>query len=429
MENNKLYAIIVVAVLIVAGVGAFFLMGSSDSEYRSTNTDGRLTVLGNANEDDYLDNEDIDTLEKMIGDGKYTTMADANNDGEVDQKDINMVKKIIEVVEYNDGKSDSDKKSATINYITVDGNIQSAKIPVLKMIVLNSERALSLSIAIDVADRIVALNDYIFSAWDKNFFDNYKDLPSVGDRKEPSIEEILKTDADTIYTGISTTYGKNFDGYQIGDKQVIRLATWESGGLENGALMLGFFTGNNEEAQKYVKWMDDLNKEISGKLKSIDDPSATRFYIGTPTYMYAGNDGVATAFSATGATNVGGALTAPGKSGMSTSSIIEDILVANPQYIIAGATYYTHMSFEEVKAKYDGYNYSKFAITDGYKNGEMFMVNYGMPFCIQTMLASHILFDLYTEEQLGDKIQDYLDKFTEADDYDFQLCHFLYIPA
>ena len=145
--------------------------------------------------------------------------------------------------------------------------------------------------------------------------------------------------------------------------------------------------------------------------------------------MYAGNDGVATAFSATGATNVGDALTAPGKSGMSTSSIIEDILTANPQYIIAGATYYTHMSFEEVKAKYDGYNYSKYAITDGYKNGEMFMINYGMPFCIQTMLASHILFDLYTEEQLGDKIQDYLDKFTEADDYDFQLCHFLYIPA
>jgi len=150
MENNKLYAIIVVAVLIVAGVGAFFLMGSSDSEYRSTNTDGRLTVLGNANEDDYLDNEDIDTLEKMIGNGKYTTMADANNDGEVDQKDTDMVKKIIEVVEYNDGKSDSDKKIATINYITVDGDIQSAKIPVLKMVVLNSERALSLSIVIDV---------------------------------------------------------------------------------------------------------------------------------------------------------------------------------------------------------------------------------------------------------------------------------------
>lgn len=99
MENNKLYAIIIVAVLIVAGVGAFFLMGSSDSEYRSTNTDGRLTVLGNANEDDYLDKEDVDALEKMIGNGEYTVMADANNDGKVDQKDVDMVKKIIEVVE------------------------------------------------------------------------------------------------------------------------------------------------------------------------------------------------------------------------------------------------------------------------------------------------------------------------------------------
>jgi|GEM_PF-5650865 len=46
MENKQIAAVAVVAILIVAAVGVYFVMSGGDSEYRSTNTDCRLQILG-----------------------------------------------------------------------------------------------------------------------------------------------------------------------------------------------------------------------------------------------------------------------------------------------------------------------------------------------------------------------------------------------
>lgn len=187
MGNKKVYAVILVIVLVVAAAGAYFAFSSSDDSYRSSNTDGRLAVLGNADENDYLDSKDIDVINDMIENGKYSQMADANNDGVVNDADAKMVQEIIDLKKYNEGKADSEKKSMTVNYISVDNKVLSAEIPVLKIVILNSQRSLSLAIAINAGDNIVALNDYIYTYWDENLFKNYKDLPTVGDRKNPAL--------------------------------------------------------------------------------------------------------------------------------------------------------------------------------------------------------------------------------------------------
>lgn len=431
MGNKKVYAVILVIVLVVAAAGAYFAFSSSDDSYRSSNTDGRLAVLGNADENDYLDSKDIDVINDMIENGKYSQMADANNDGVVNDADAKMVQEIIDLKKYNEGKADSEKKSMTVNYISVDNKVLSAEIPVLKIVILNSQRSLSLAIAINAGDNIVALNDYIYTYWDENLFKNYKDLPTVGDRKEPSLEEILKTDADTIYAGSETKYGVNIQGNTLGDKQVLRLVTYEDGRLADGALMLGFFTDHDEDAQKYVKWMDDLTSKIDDKLSKIEDKDKTRFYVGTPTYMYAGLDGVSTALSASGATNVGNLIiTDPTKPGASTSEYIEDILKCNPQYIIGGKYIYTHQSESEIKAVYDSMDFSKFAITDGYVNNEIYMINYDLPFCIHTLIGSTIFFpEAFSVAELEDTIKDYLSQFCETNGYEFNMYNFVYFPA
>ncbi|MCL2031974.1 MAG: ABC transporter substrate-binding protein [Methanomassiliicoccaceae archaeon] len=430
MKSKQIYAVAVVVIIVVAAIGIFVILNNKDTGYRSTNTDGRLAVLGNANEDDYLDGEDVAKLESLIENGEYSLLADANNDGVVDQKDIDMVNAIIELIKYNDGKSDSQKKSMTINYITVDGTVASAKIPIFKMIVLNTQRSLSLAIAIGAADRVVGINDFIQQYWDNNLFKNYGGLPSVGDRREPSIEEILKIDADTVYSGTKSTYGVNIDGSTVGTKQVVRLTTWENGRLAEGALMLGFFTGNSKEAQEYVKWMDDLNNKINERLDKISNRSATKFYIGTPTYMYAQSDGVSTALSLSGATNVGNTIvTTPSSAGGSVPTYLESILASNPQYIVAGRYIYTHQSEAELKAIYESTDFSSFAITDGYKNNEIYMINYDLPFCIHTLIGSSIFFPgTFSTGEVEDILRDYVNKFCETNGYEFQMYNFVYYP-
>lgn len=114
MENKQLYAIFAVVIILIAAVGAFVLFSGDDDEYKSANTDGRLAILGNADENDYLDDDDIKAIEQMIKENRYSLMADANKDDKVDQTDIDIVKNIIDVKKYNEGKDYSDVNSAPL---------------------------------------------------------------------------------------------------------------------------------------------------------------------------------------------------------------------------------------------------------------------------------------------------------------------------
>jgi len=430
MDSKKMYAVIAVIIIVVAALGAYFAFKPSGDSYRSTNTDGRLAILGNADENDYLDEDDLDKIQEIIDKKGYSLMADANNDEVVDEKDIEFVKNILDVKKYNKGKAASEQKSATVNYIGVDGDVLSGKYPVNKIAISGTQRSLGLAVAIGAGDKIVALNDYIFKYWDENFFGNYKDLPSIGDRKEPDLETLLKLDADTIYAGSVTKYAANISDNVLGTKQVLRMVTYEDGRLAEGALMLGFFTDCDSGAEKYVKWMDDITNEIDEKLNKVSNPSATRFYLGTPTYMYAQTDGVSSAMSDSKATNIGNIIvTDKTAAGMSVSKCLEDILKQNPQYLVAGKYMYTQNSADEVKEVYTGLDFSNFKSTDGYKNGNIYMINYDLPFCIHTYIACSIFFpDQFPLSDLEDMIKGYLADFCEADDYEFQMYHFLVTP-
>ena len=104
MSTTQIIAIAVVACVAVGGVGiAYMFMDNNDdaeSPYRSADTSGRLMVMGNANNDDYLDEQDIDTLREIIDSGVWDKnkhpYADANNDGVVDEQDIAWVRDMID---------------------------------------------------------------------------------------------------------------------------------------------------------------------------------------------------------------------------------------------------------------------------------------------------------------------------------------------
>ena len=76
MDSKKVIAIVVVAVVVVAAVAVYMTIGGEDGEdYRSSNTDCRLQILGNADEDDYFDDRDVAKINEMIANGEYSQMA------------------------------------------------------------------------------------------------------------------------------------------------------------------------------------------------------------------------------------------------------------------------------------------------------------------------------------------------------------------
>ena len=58
--DTKIIAIFAAAIVIAAsGTAAFVLLGDKDDDLKQKDVTGRLVIYGNANNDDYLDNDDL----------------------------------------------------------------------------------------------------------------------------------------------------------------------------------------------------------------------------------------------------------------------------------------------------------------------------------------------------------------------------------
>ena len=98
-QSKRLATIAVVAIILIAAFcGAALVLNNGDSEYAADVT-GNVKVLGNANNDDFIDSHDLDLLKKLADDGEWDKTsypyADADNDGVITSKDVDIVSKII----------------------------------------------------------------------------------------------------------------------------------------------------------------------------------------------------------------------------------------------------------------------------------------------------------------------------------------------
>ncbi len=438
MEQKQMLAVAVVAILVIAAVGAYVVVsGDGEEEYRSTNTDCRLKILGNADENDYLDEEDVVRIKQMITDEEaYSLMADANHDDKITIEDAELVQKIIDTRAKNQGKSFDQKEKVQVHYIDVDDKVQEATYPVGNVVLANTQRALEIAIAIDVEDRIKAMTLSDLKAyWDDNEYKGCENIPDVGKRGEPDLEMIASIDADTIITGQASKCLKNVEGNKAGDKQIIRLPTWENGGMESAALTFGFFMDSEETAQKYAKWMDDLYADIEKTISKIPDSEKTSFLlVSSPAYIQIQQDGVSNAFDLTGSRNVGNELvTNPKASSAKVVEYKEAILEKDPEYIIFSYYIMTQMTTDDMQAKFDSRAnewVENLSGTNAYKNGNVISIDYGFPFCLITLVGASLLYEeSFSQQYVIDTVQDYLENFTNVpDDFQIDYDHIVHKP-
>lgn len=97
--NSKIIAVVIVAILAVAGIGVVVLTTGNDDSYKTVETN-RLVVYGNANNDDTIDTHDLDIVKSIadgesVWDSQSNPFADTNADGVIDSKDVDLLEKII----------------------------------------------------------------------------------------------------------------------------------------------------------------------------------------------------------------------------------------------------------------------------------------------------------------------------------------------
>ena len=260
-------ALIIVAVAI--GVYTVVKNGSNDHKKGiDSYPTGRLWVLGNANNDDYINQDDVDYINKVILEGSVNyseyIMCDANYDGNIDSDDVKQVQDLIAGTADKMWYVNVDKKICSFDTTKGKKVLTIHPSPTEEVILLNP-------------DLIVASDDYVTQTGYSQFRDVIpSNFTSVGDMFNPDIEAIIevydKYGSLIVVLGTADYFAPTLESQvEPFDIQVVRLPSWESGIVAPGVLTLGYLLGETENAYKYLKWHDRIINKIKEKVSSIPD--------------------------------------------------------------------------------------------------------------------------------------------------------------
>jgi iron complex transport system substrate-binding protein len=292
--NKKILAVSVVAILVIAGLGTWFLwFNQNDGD--STGDDGmdngllvgnelndatfpsdfsRLWVYGNANEDDYINEDDVEYLEDIIeGDEDITVLADSNCDGEIDDDDVEYLKDII---------NENDMK---IYYVDNYDKVAVVSWPVNSIATGYCSGAQAVEIA-GATDKIDIADNYITKYY-AAFNSSYSSLPSYGEPDDPNYEALIETGIDVYLigyfnSGTDELLEQNLNPIGI---DVMFLTCCDQAGVEQPnedmdrtMMMIAFLIqGDMGKAYDYLAWHDNIVSKVTDAAATISEADQTTF--------------------------------------------------------------------------------------------------------------------------------------------------------
>lgn len=282
--NNKIAAIAIVAVLIIAGVSiaVIYSNSSGDEDSPSLASDTRLVIYGNANGDDYLDDNDVMYLQNVLnGKNEENKFCDTNCDGRIDQEDVNFLKAIL------------DGTASEIYYENLNGNIASVRQPV-KTIGADYWPIMYGIMAIGATDILTWVDSGIYNSFSTNSIYRGLDVSNIknfgsGFHEGYDFETIMSTHFDAIVCGSEDIYFVGIEDKFSDESKIdmIRLPFWEGGNVSSAVLTLAYLLGDSEyieNAHKFVDFQDRIQKTIDNCISKVDNKDTVLVtYLGSST--------------------------------------------------------------------------------------------------------------------------------------------------
>ena len=407
MNKTGIIVTCVVAVAIVAiAAAAILLTQEGTQEYRSSDSSGRLMIMGNANNDDYLDQRDVDMLVKLKGTSgweKDHPLADANNDGVLTDADVNMVKRMV------------NREAMDIYYAySTDAGLSISKVsyPVKNFLMVGDDVSIAMqAISAESKCKGVAVSDFNdpINAW-------------VGSRerignKSTAADVALATnvaDADTVLiTSAASRYLTNQDAFELAGIKVIRmnLGTGTSGNIASnyGILTMGYLLGLEDNANEVVKFSDDVVKKVQDKIGKLSDSKKAKAIVANRTANISGKSSEYYYIA-----KIAGAKNMIDENTSHTSFDVgkgDDWLYGVD---VDAILHFTSLGYGKADAQATFSNYDKnFRLTDAYKAGNYYLMNANMPTAVCVAFSAAAMYPGLFEERFGyDVLNEYIDRFT-----------------
>ncbi len=286
MANKKVIAITAILVIVIAAGAALLITNQDDGpEKYEVNETGRLMILGNADNNDVLDQNDVDTLKEIIAFGAWDRekypYADADNSGSIDQADVETVEKIL------------DKTVGKVNYVDIDGIVKASNYPIDKyvsigtfaintMIVLGEDKCVGVSGSKTYKDEV--------------YWTGIQDLPKVSNSAKKADYELV-TQIDGVqaifYSGNIGDGIANESDFVKAGIDVVRLEF--NGPNEIAAIMImGFLIDEVERSLAIAAYYDTVAQkadEVVSNHPELEGKTALTFYNKLFVFSDAGEQG------------------------------------------------------------------------------------------------------------------------------------------
>ncbi len=428
MDSKAIIAIAVVAVVVVAGVGAVMLVNNGSSDSSDNPLECKLRVLGNANQDNYLNDEDVDYIQDVI-DGDIiwnrTTdpLVDANYDGIIDSSDIELVKKFI------------NGTSATMYYLDWYNNVSSVQYPLTEVLGDNYgihtdfSTGLDIGIILGIYDKFTYMSnlDITPSQLDTTMYPNAGNMTGVSVDTSPL--DVEYAGGVRILMGDFNKMGKYFDAAETAGFTVIRLPenrTMNGVDSLDTLITLGVMFNLQNKTAPFIEFMDKVNQKVQDAIDSADADVLS--YIIPYTAPGYGNACYVDAHGSSSITTADVTLLEllPVKSAVTTTAadgfdaMSADTLASyNPDiYVMALFAYSSGKNYtvDDYKNAFVTFVETGFHKTSAASNGKIFC----MPFenCSVAGLASILVLasmiwpDEFDSDEAWDMMQEYYDTFT-----------------
>lgn len=419
--NTKLVAILAVIIVVAAGSAAYIVINNDDDgHYVSTDNTGRLAVYGNANNDDYLDNSDVEYLEKIIaGTEEETPLADANQDGKIDSADVDFVKGIL---------NKTQKTVYVLQTYNKTAQVVSCKYPLTSVGVAGYETITVLQ-SIGAVDKIKILSGAGGDSFDKTFYSDVYDLPKCGKDVWNIDPELLPENVklDGIIAMDSKSYLPNYQTFEKAGISVVRIQAAHALNSLSGIVTVGFLLGCEEKANELMEFFDGITDNIVKKVGTVSDENkVTGLFVTMTNYV----EGPVDRSEYTGTMVIAGAKsladknTAPWGSDKARLQFkTGEEWLLNDDYqgdfiVHSRALGLKPLTSEQMQDQWNNYS-QYFTKMSAYPDGYFILNSTLSPVLRIAVMATQFYPDLFGEDYAFDCIQQYYDKFiTSISDFD-----------
>jgi len=260
--------------IIAAGFILFIFVALSPALASQSLEIHNLSIYGNANMDEDLNEADILYVQDIINGNKPSTkLADANFDGKIDSLDIDQIKSILNGNNTQITICDAQNRNVTLNVpVQQIVGVNVGAIEIMRAIGVDIEKA------VPIASSYATANKLYFPELQGKMSNTYG---------SPDYEQIAQTKPDLVILYESPKKDESFDKFDAIKVPVICLDCFDHRTLESDIKILGELFHKRENAEQLVQWYNkniELVTERTAGLKDSEKPRA--LILGYPDYTY-----------------------------------------------------------------------------------------------------------------------------------------------